>query len=486
MEAARVMPPNHGRCDDKRCPCHNLDVPVYDFDNPPKDDSPQQESFIPASHRKHPFYAILRAVLPSLILLSSLLKIRQVVIDEIRKVIDCGNSEKGGTLLMCPCCGGTKFVPFTCKSRFCPSCGNLYNMQRLVGEATVLLDVSHFHITFTIDERLRRWFLANRLSLDDLFDAARETLLDYYAGSRQDLKNRTEVKKRFKTKGKKKRKQKQNRILTPGLVLVLHTFGRDLKWNPHLHVLCTRGALDSNAVWHEFSYISYEYLHIVFMHKLIAKLRKRFGGNKAFHKLSCEILRDHPQGFHVHVDNVTKDDASSGENPLKRTIKYIGRYLGRPPIAMSRIDKFDEETHMVTFHYLPHEPHEELNPGEPMFETLHMLCFALRLIRHIPDRQFKMIRYAGLYSSTAQRSHLAKWLKAHLLYKFKSREKQILLSHWRGAYMRSFHTDPVICPECKVLMEKLYVRVGNKKYWVREAYPRIPWQNYIKQPIKIA
>ena len=45
----------------------------------------------------------------------------------------------------------------------------LYNMQRLVSESNVFLDVNHFHITFTIDERLRRWFLVNRLALNDLF-----------------------------------------------------------------------------------------------------------------------------------------------------------------------------------------------------------------------------------------------------------------------------------------------------------------------------
>ena len=37
----------------------------------------------------------------------------------------------------------------------------------------------------------------------------------------------------------------------------------------------------------------------------------------------------------------------------KNVIKYIGRYLGRPVIATSRIDKYDGE--LVTFHYNRHE-----------------------------------------------------------------------------------------------------------------------------------
>ena len=37
----------------------------------------------------------------------------------------------------------------------------------------------------------------------------------------------------------------------------------------------------------------------------------------------------------------------------KTVTKYVGRYLGRPVIAISRIDKYDGE--FVTFHYNRHE-----------------------------------------------------------------------------------------------------------------------------------
>ena len=164
MASVKVPAPHHAKCSDPSCLCHRITT-QYDFDNPPK--PKDQTSFIPPSRRSNLFYKILRAVLPSLIALQTFFNIRQVCIDEIKKVISCGDPEKGGSFLACPCCGTSKFVPFTCKSRFCPSCGNLHNMQRLVSESNVLLDVNHFHITFTIDERLRRWFLVNRLALND-------------------------------------------------------------------------------------------------------------------------------------------------------------------------------------------------------------------------------------------------------------------------------------------------------------------------------
>lgn len=58
------------------------------------------------------------------------LKIRPVVLESIEKMIHCGDPSFGGAMYGCPSCGALKFVPFRCKSRFCPSCGNLYSIQR--------------------------------------------------------------------------------------------------------------------------------------------------------------------------------------------------------------------------------------------------------------------------------------------------------------------------------------------------------------------
>ena len=58
------------------------------------------------------------------------LKTRPVVLESIEKMIHCGDPSFGGAMYGCPSCGALKFVPFRCKSRFCPSCSNLYSIQR--------------------------------------------------------------------------------------------------------------------------------------------------------------------------------------------------------------------------------------------------------------------------------------------------------------------------------------------------------------------
>ena len=71
-------------------------------------------------------------------------------------------------------------------------------------------------------------------------------------------------------------------------------------------------------------------------------------------------------------------------------IKYIGRYLGRPVIATSRIDSYDGDN--VTFHYNRHED------DKYVVETIPAIDFIKRLIRHIPEKHFKMLRYYGVYA----------------------------------------------------------------------------------------
>jgi uncharacterized protein (DUF983 family) len=55
---------------------------------------------------------------------------RQTVIENVDKMLNCGDPSYGGAMYGCPHCGNLKFVPFRCKSHFCTSCGNRYNQAR--------------------------------------------------------------------------------------------------------------------------------------------------------------------------------------------------------------------------------------------------------------------------------------------------------------------------------------------------------------------
>ena len=130
---------------------------------------------------------------------------RPVEIENIERMINCGDPSFGGAMYGCPKCGAMKFVPFRCHSRFCPSCGTMYARKRAEAMAGKLINCKHRHCVFTIPEELRHFFLEDRSLLDCLFDAVNEV-----------------ISKMFFNINKSKN-------FTPGFILVLHTFGRPLE-----------------------------------------------------------------------------------------------------------------------------------------------------------------------------------------------------------------------------------------------------------------
>lgn len=80
---------------------------------------------------------------------------RSSVIENVDQMINCGDPAYDGAMYGCPPYGKLKFVAFRCHSRYCPTCGNLYAMQRTTSMSFKLVNVVHRHCVLTIDENLR-------------------------------------------------------------------------------------------------------------------------------------------------------------------------------------------------------------------------------------------------------------------------------------------------------------------------------------------
>ena len=90
---------------------------------------------------------------------------RPVEIENIERMINCGDPSFGGTMYGCPKCGAMKFVPFRCHSRFCPSCGTMYARKRAEAMAGKLINCKHRHCVFTIPEELRHFLIPSAMIL---------------------------------------------------------------------------------------------------------------------------------------------------------------------------------------------------------------------------------------------------------------------------------------------------------------------------------
>ena len=359
---------------------------------------------------------------------------RESEMENIDKMINCGDPSFGGTMYGCTHCGKLKFVPFRCHSRFCPTCGNKYSMERTTSMSFKLVNVTHRHCVFTIDENLRLFFLEDRSLLDCLFHAVTSVVSRMFF------------------------KLNKSKNFTPGFIIVLHTFGRDLKWNPHIHCLISEGGYSDDGFWRHITHFNYTYLRNAFRTALLNEIESRLGSS--FKKVKALCYSEHKQGFYVY--------AKPNKCDPKTVVKYIGRYLGRPVIATSRIDKYNGE--MVTFHYNRHEDEQYTE------ETIPAMEFIQRLIRHIPEKHFKMIRYGGIYARHREiDSKLCRAISRSKHHIYRS------FNQWRTAILSSFGYDPLVCPDCQHRMEFLELYFNHQRVSLEEMYEKVMSKSHGKR-----
>jgi len=179
------------------------------------------------------------------------------------------------------------------------------------------------------------------------------------------------------------------------------------------------------------------------------KLEKRIGAS--FKKTKSEIYHKDKNGFYVYAKPNLCDP--------KSIVRYVSRYLGRPVIALSRIDSYDGGN--VTFHYNKHEDNSFVK------KTLPAIDFIKLLIQHIPEKNFKMTRYYGLYARHREidsRLHKAVSQSKH----------RVLLGFntWRRRFLLTMGYDPLQCPDCKKEMLFLELCHKHERVSLAELYER--------------
>ena len=341
---------------------------------------------------------------------------------EVQKVIDCSNHNLGSSVYVCPKCEEIIFSHHTCKGKLCSSCGIKSQKIKTNHILEKCINVKHRHITFTIPSSLCHWFFNDLSSTNLLFDSVSDTIYSIING-----------------KVKKKKFRKYNLKYSPGFFAFLHTFGRPLNFNTHIHVIIAEYIVDKNKSLKNFNHFNYDALSKRFMKILLDKMELYFGKNK-FKKTKNEMYFKYKNGF--YVNNKLEDDGYKF-NSLEELIRYLTRYCSRPAMAESRITNYDGQ--YVTFHYNDHTNnlfHEEVNSA---FE------FITKLLRHLLPENFKSIRSYGFYNKSNKLCDNIKYIISKEKLKFKRD-----LLKWKNLILTSFNRIPIICPKCDTLMECLF------------------------------
>ena len=77
--------------------------------------------------------------------------------------------------------------------------------------------------------------------------------------------------------------------------MVLHTFGRDLKWNPHIHCLISEGGYSDDGFWRNVSHFDYTFLRNAFRTALLNEMQTVIG--PSFKKQKARCYDKHKKAF---------------------------------------------------------------------------------------------------------------------------------------------------------------------------------------------
>jgi hypothetical protein len=364
-------------------------------------------------------------------------RIRAVVFETVRRIRACRTPALGCHLYECPKCHRVEVVPHSCKSRFCPTCGKHATDRWADSVLNDLLDVPYHHVVLSVPAHLRGVFAYNRpASLSLLFRAATAALTQWA----RDVHG-----------------------MRLGIVLVLHTFGSDLKWHPHLHLLVTEGGLSLDGDRWVRPYgdgwlMAHGALKKMWRYHVIRALREAHRAGELWFPESASFLRDYPRfnallrrlyqmTWYAHIGASLRDPGF--------TLRYIGRYTKRAVLAEYRITHYDPERGTVRFAF-----QDYAEGGKTSFKTLPVLAFLGRLIRHIPDKHFKTVRYAGIFAPRWREHYLAH-ARAALQQPAPSQPETppVSLLGWRER-RQAEGQDPLLCPTCRVPMELVRLVFG--------------------------
>jgi putative transposase/transposase-like zinc-binding protein len=347
----------------------------------------------------------------------------------VAKARRCRTLANGFVRYRCLACEAFHTVCFSCKSRCCPTCGKVRAAQAATNAQGRLLNVRHRHLTFAVPAELRPLLFHDRSLLHVVAHAAAQATL--------------------KAVGTRCRCHPP----LPGVMATVHTFGRDLTFHVHVHVLCTEGGRRADNVWQPVKLFPVAQYRKLWQYYLLTGLRRKRKGNRGAQRLIGRLFRQYPRGFMVNV-------ASRYANGRKAAA-YGCRYTGRPPLSERRIVAYDGQ--QVTFTY------QDYRDGLTKRLTLPASEFLLRWLQHVWPRYQRDVHYYGLYQPARRQAHVAAVVRASR-YGDQARPRPALSG--RDRFLQALAGQMLPCPACGAPLVVDQVQFPSSNH--EKASPRSP------------
>ena len=276
-------------------------------------------------------------------------------------ICECRSGSFGTILYDCENCHSIHPIPCCCGNRHCPTCQQDKSDEWLRKQMEKLLPTYYFLLTITLPEPLRDVARSNqKATYAALFSCAHESL---------------------KKLAKDKRFIGSSRI---GYLAVLHTWGGNLQYHPHLHLVIPGGALsEKDDQWlpsRQDLFVHTKPLAVVFR----AKFRDAMKKARLMDQIPAEVWKQD-----WVIDSQT---AGQGQNSLR----YLSRYVFRVAISNNRIKSFDN--HVVRFLY------KDRIKKKWKIMTLDAMEFIRRFLQHVLPTGFMKVRHYGFLNPNSRLS----------------------------------------------------------------------------------
>jgi DNA-directed RNA polymerase subunit RPC12/RpoP len=268
----------------------------------------------------------------------------------------CMTAEMGGHQYQCRDCGQPFWIYHGCRNRACPACHGRQIRDWLEARQAELLPCDYYHIVATVPEEIRHLFLSNQKFMYAL-------LMRTIAGAVGDLC-----------------RDRKYLGATPGILMVLHTWTRQMLYHPHMHLLVTGGGVSDDGQ----SWSQPPATFLVPVRALSRLIAGRF----------CDALKKaKPNAFSLLPRKTWKQPWCSFSKHYGRSrtavVDYLARYAFRIAITNARILDMDD-TH-VTFQC------KQRDTGQRQTCRLTGIEFLRRFLMHVLPMGFHKLRYYGLW-----------------------------------------------------------------------------------------
>ena len=299
----------------------------------------------------------------------------------------CRTSSMGAHSEVCTECGALNISYNSCRNRHCPKCQKSVQEQWVNEQMAKLLPVGYFHLVFTLPQELNALVFQNqRLLYSLLFQAAGHTLVELA-------------------------KEPDFLGATIGVTSVIHTWGQNLSFHPHVHCIVPGGGLSLDGLRFVRSskkfFIPVKVISRKFRGKYLYLLKQAYENGELcfFNNARALMIKNNFQDL---IDSLfSKDWVVFCKKPFKspaHVVKYLGRYTHRVAISNSRIKAFDGNT--VSFSW---KDYKDGNKSKLM--TLSATEFTRRFLLHVLPNRFVKIRHYGILCSRNIKGKLLKCQK---------------------------------------------------------------------------